>query len=139
MEGMEHPQNAPSSSETDPEHPAHEGSHSKDESGPTHGLRDRDLEDLRRSGLSDETIRAAGIFFVTESRARQLLHRKDLHGNGYAFPYFDLTGRPILQRDGQPYVNIKLDTPPLDKKGKSHKYLKPKGEPNYLYTPPWCW
>ena len=114
MKRRKHPQNKPSLSEADLEHPAREGSHSKDESGRTHGLRNRDLEDLRQSGLTDETIRAAGIVFVTESVARQFLHRNDLHGDGYAFPYFDLTGRPIQQRDGQPYVNIKLDTPPLD-------------------------
>ncbi|HEV8620950.1 MAG TPA: DUF3854 domain-containing protein, partial [Nitrospiraceae bacterium] len=133
---MEHPPDEPASSRAESDQPAHHESRKKDESRHAFRLRDRDLEDLRRSGLTEETIRAAGISFVTESVSRQLLHRNDLHGDGYAFPYVDLTGRPILQHDGQPYVNIKLDTPPCDKKGRPQKYLKPTGEPNYLYIPP---
>jgi len=39
-------------------------------------LQSRHLEDLKKSGLSDETIRAAGLRSVTEAEARQLLRSR---------------------------------------------------------------
>jgi putative DNA primase/helicase len=98
-------------------------------------LHNHHLEDLRRSGLSDETIRNAEIFSINQDQARQLLHRDDIFGGGYAIPYAYPDSTPILQQDGQPYVNVKLDTPPRDKKGKPIKYIKPKREPNHVYVP----
>ncbi|MCA9420501.1 MAG: DUF3854 domain-containing protein [Nitrospira sp.] len=94
------------------------------------------LADLKRSGLNDETIRKAGIFSVTKNQAQQLLHRWHLPSKGYAIPYFKQDGSPLLQQNGQVYVNIKLDAPLLSGKGKQQKYLKPTGEPNALYFPP---
>lgn len=93
------------------------------------------LADLRRSGLTDATIRAAGI--RTERDARQV--RTLLNWSGASpkelgpclvLPYF----QPDGSRDG--YVRIKPSRPRKDRKtGKSIKYEAPKGSTNRLYLP----
>lgn len=50
------------------------------------------LEDLRRSGLTDETITRAGIYSATEAGIRDVLHYAA--GPGMVIPYPDLNGGP---------------------------------------------
>ena len=99
-------------------------------------LRSHHLADLRRSELSNDTILKARIHSVSEPQVWKLLHRRNIRGGGYAIPYFNVDGTPLLQKDGQPYVNIKVEVPPRSSKGKPQKYLKPTGVPNALYVPP---
>ncbi len=94
------------------------------------------LADLRKSGLTDKTIRAAGLY--TERDARQV--QKLLNWSGKApkslgpclvFPYV----HPDGTRNG--YVRLKPSKPRTDKKsGKAIKYEAPKGAGNRLYIPP---
>src|SRR5262245_45054770 len=55
------------------------------------------IDDLRRSGLSDETIRAAGIYVETDPKeVNRLLNRKDGErlGGAIVFPILDENDRP---------------------------------------------
>src|SRR5262245_49391900 len=68
------------------------------------------LADLRKSGLSDETIRAGGFFTTYGHRARELLawdDKKDSLGHCLAIPYRDAEGNtfPALGADGEPVVS----------------------------------
>ena len=67
---------------------------------------------------------------------RQFLKWKSGRGGGCAFPYFNLDGKPLLQEDGQPYLNVKVDNPIRNRRGKTQKYRKPVGAPNALFVPP---
>lgn len=81
-----------------------------------------------RYGLRDDTIGTAQLWSADAKEASRLL---------------GITARPGIvipflgtrQRDGRPYVQIRLDTP-LRLKGKEVRYLSPKGEPLHLYVPP---
>jgi hypothetical protein len=115
---------------TPPEHGRNHGGDGSPGVAPDH------LADLRRSGLTDDTIRAAGLY--TERDARQV--RTLLNWSGQppvflgpclVFPYVHPDGR----RNG--YVRIKPSKPRADKKpGKPIKYEAPKGSGNRLYIPP---
>ncbi|NQU20949.1 MAG: DUF3854 domain-containing protein [Candidatus Nealsonbacteria bacterium] len=89
-------------------------------------------ENLRRSGLSDATIRASGIYSETDhQKLASLLNRKRYsrkNGPGLVFPYFDQAGAIVLCR-------IKPDRPPQNANGKAAKYLAPSGSPVRVYIP----
>jgi putative DNA primase/helicase len=92
------------------------------------------LADLRRSGLSDETIRLCGFYSETNhfNLANVLGWAKPpkRNGAGLMIPYRGVDG--VL--DG--YRRVKLDVPRTDKKsGKPIKYETPKGTPNRAYIP----
>jgi putative DNA primase/helicase len=78
------------------------------------GLLPRHLQELRASGLTDDTIRAACIYSVTDPAeiARLLNWKKPPSGFGacLVFPYLDLDGKPTG------YVAIKPDRPRAGKK-----------------------
>src|SRR5579872_888328 len=88
------------------------------------------LEDLRRSGLTDQTIEAAGIYSEDD-------HRKvaDMLNFGYAkargpamvFPFYGLDGHLNGYRRVKPLI------PATDRKGRTVKYLSPKGSKNRAY------
>lgn len=81
------------------------------------------LADLRASGLSDETIRAAGICSATADEAIAL----GFHSSpAMVIPYPQHAG----------YVRIKPDDPRLDRNGKPVKYETRRGGVNHLYIPP---
>ncbi|MEO0069700.1 MAG: hypothetical protein ABIK18_02770, partial [candidate division WOR-3 bacterium] len=88
------------------------------------GLDPRHLEDLRRSGLTDETIRAAGIYTVQPDEIRKKLGGGDAGVvSAYAIPYPGCEGFEryrLFYEEGQ--------TGP--------KYRQPPGTPNRLYVPP---
>ncbi len=94
------------------------------------------LADLKKSGLTGDTIRAADVY--TEFNAQTI--RKLLNWSGTApkflgpclvFPYVHIDG----SRNG--YVRLKPSKPRQDKKAnKTIKYEAPKGAGNRIYIPP---
>lgn len=87
------------------------------------------LADLRRSGLSDETIEKAGFYSASAEEVKEIVGW-DPKTPGLAFPY------PGTEKDdGKPFIRVKPDTPPIIN-GKNAKYLSPKGVTNRLYIPP---
>lgn len=83
------------------------------------------LEELRTSGLSDGTIRAARLYSATNDTATLLIGFG--RSGGLAFPYLHTAN------DGkEPFTRIKFDKP--DAKGK--RYAQAKGSGNRLYIPP---
>lgn len=89
------------------------------------------LADLRRSGLSDGTIRAAGIYSEVEPDeiARILDHDKARRSLAPAivFPFRNRRGETI-------YSRVKPDVPRICN-GDPVKYESPVGAPNQLYIP----
>ena len=89
------------------------------------------LTDLRNSGLTDETIAAAGVYSETDhGKLAALLNRKTwqrAYGAGLVFPFYDESGAVVLNR-------VKPDHPPT-KSRKSAKYLQPSGASNRAYIP----
>jgi hypothetical protein len=97
------------------------------------GLLPHHADELRKgSGLSDETIRAAGIYSESSHvRLASILNRKKWdrkQGSAFVIPYRDETGTVVIQR-------VKPDRPPK-RNGKVAKYLSPSGIPIRAYFPP---
>jgi hypothetical protein len=80
-------------------------------------------QELRRSGLLDETIVAAGIYSASAAEASALLGYGV--GPGMAIPY-------PPNGSAAPVVRIKLDHGGPDGK----RYRTPKGAANHIYVPP---
>lgn len=89
------------------------------------------LADLRRSGLTDETIAAAGFYSLTPEQVPALTKCDVYNKSGLAIPY-----RGCQFSDGTPYLRVRLDQPFTTKKGDRVRYLSRKGERNRLYLPP---
>ncbi len=86
------------------------------------------LQDLRSSGLSEETIAASGCYSATEATVRELLGFGV--GPGLVFPF------PGTEDNrGVPFVQVKPDTRPAWMEG-GGKYLTPKNGGCRLYVPP---
>lgn len=87
----------------------------------------RHLEDLRGSGLSDETIVELGIRSVSDVEALEIVGMNC--GPALAFPYPETD-----------FIRLKPDKPfpfkSADGEVKSAKYLSPKQSTNRLYIPP---
>ncbi len=81
-----------------------------------------------RYGLTESTIASAKLWSANAVEARRLLGFSA--GPGIVIPF-----PGIQQRDGRPYVQIRLDTP-MALSGKETRCLSPKGEPPHLYVPP---
>lgn len=96
------------------------------------GLLPQHLADLRKSGLTDATIRAAGIrseFSLAAVKA--LLDTKQFAQRCLpvmVFPYVDADGK-------NGYCRIKPDHP-RESGGRPVKYESPRGQPNRIYLPP---
>jgi hypothetical protein len=92
------------------------------------------VEDLRRSGLTDETIAAAGIYSTDDAdEVRRIL--KWNRGGDAMLPAMVFPFRNVLGMESC-YSRIKADKPRKDKDGKPIKYESPKGEPNRAFFPP---
>jgi hypothetical protein len=85
-------------------------------------LVDGHRDELRASGLTDETIARAGIYSAPERQVRDVLGYGA--GAGMVFPYPALNG-------GAPYARVKLDNAGDDGK----RYRSPAKQPNRLYVP----
>lgn len=90
------------------------------------------LADLRRSGLTDETIAASGIYSEHDRRKMaSMLNWKDYSqalGPGMVIPYFSADGTRVLCR-------VKLERPRI-RAAKPLKYLTPTGTTSRIYFPP---
>jgi putative DNA primase/helicase len=103
---------------------------------PAHGrLLPQHLADLRKSGLSDAAIAAAGFHSLqapasVQAALRWKSYRGDL-GDCLAIPFVDAAGNPTG------YCRLKPDRPrKCQEDGKPIKYESPKGAPNLPYLPP---
>src|SRR5208283_5193555 len=97
-------------------------------------------QDLKRSGLSDETIATAQFFSSNDANgvARILgwSNSAKCLGACLGIPFFDpKTGEMIRS-----YLRFKPDKPrksrKAEDKGKLIKYESPRGKPNRVYFPP---
>jgi hypothetical protein len=108
------------------------GTKSKDD-GATRRLSAAHLADLRKSGLSDETISAC-LFYSTENpkTIREIL-RWPTYGGGLG----DCLVIPFFERDGTQncYARLKPGQP-RDKDDKKVRYESPQGLANRAYFPP---
>jgi putative DNA primase/helicase len=96
------------------------------------------LADLRRSGLSDETISRCRFRSITDAKTiRHVLGWNAAHaGIGPCL------GIPFPAPDGKlnGYARLKPDTPRLSQKdGTPVKYESPRGKRNHAYFPPGTW
>jgi hypothetical protein len=97
-------------------------------------LSERDLLDLRNSGLDDESIRA-GAFYTEKDpkRIAELLGWDSpayCLGDSLIIPYFSPDSCPI------DYHRVKPSRPRLGKNGRACKYEGPRGKPAQAYRPP---
>jgi putative DNA primase/helicase len=108
--------------------------------GPAPRLLPHHLADLRRSGLSDETVRAAGLYSTGKpADAMRLLGchgpKAIALGPCLVFPFFGPDGRPTG------YARLKPDHPRRDPPkngegaGRLRKYEAPAGQGNRAYFP----
>ncbi len=89
-------------------------------------------EDLMKSGLTDTTIKQAGIKSLTLEEARKQLGFK-LHPDiksVYKIPYFDVEGKELE------FFRVKVFPSYKDKDGHAVKYLQPRKSKPHLYMPP---
>lgn len=85
------------------------------------------LADLRKSGLTDETLLAMGVYSVPPADITRLLGWNPPQVlSALAFPY--------PKTDG--FVRLKVFPSYQDKSGHTVKYLQPKGTPPHLYVLP---
>ncbi|MGA2032940.1 MAG: phage/plasmid primase, P4 family [Thermoguttaceae bacterium] len=96
------------------------------------GILPHHLADLRKSGLTDATIQAAGIHSeVSVPKLAALLdwpkYRPSM-GPAVVFPFTDTEGR-------NGYCRVKPDRPRTSRR-RAVKYESPHGQPNQIYLPP---
>jgi putative DNA primase/helicase len=96
------------------------------------GILPHHLEELRRSGLTDATVKAAGIYSeAVYDKLNAIVNWKKFPKKmapAIVFPFTDAEGR-------NGYARIKPDHPRMVG-GKSVKYESPKGQPTQIYLPP---
>ncbi len=96
-------------------------------------LDERHIDELRKSGLTDQTILAAGLRSDRDKAIIDILgwrpkaHSWDV---GLVFPYRNADG----SESG--YARVKLDHPRLDARQKPIKYESPRQQQNRAYFPP---
>jgi hypothetical protein len=83
-----------------------------------HGLPEALVRSLEEGGKSGE------VCSLLPSEVRSHLGRTDIDSSGFQIKY-----------PGNGASTIRLDTPPVNGDGKPQKYLRRKGEPNYLFNP----
>lgn len=101
-------------------------------------VNDGDLANLRESGLTDETIRANGLWTAGAGDAGKLAEILNCSREssaclgGLVFEYRDLDGNS----DG--FARVRPHFPRMDKAGKKIKYEQPKGSGLRSYFPAGC-
>jgi hypothetical protein len=98
------------------------------------GFDERMVADLSRSGITTENATRGAYRQCSAQNIRHLLGlSKQAPADGYAIPYFDLHGEPILDQDGSHHVRIRY-LPPLPK---GQKYASRSGGYGaHIYFPP---
>src|SRR6266542_3698487 len=94
------------------------------------------LEDLRRSGLTDATIIAAGLYTPPPGDLQRLLSARlvDKVRHVLVFPY-DGASNGIPMRRADEFVRCKLFPPVADGQGHTIRYYQRAGTPPRLYVP----
>ncbi len=94
------------------------------------------LEDLRRSGLDDATIAAAGLYTPAPGDLPRLLSARlaDQVRHVLVFPYDGAGHGGVWRRDGE-FVRCKLFPPVSDGQGHTIRYYQRAGTPPRLYVP----
>ena len=95
----------------------------------------KDLDDLRKSGLTDGTIIANDLYTSTDPQEiagflRQNPNLPSCRGGGLVFRYLDLDGH----RNG--YAQVKPHWPRNNRDGKPIKYESPRASHSRLTSPP---
>ncbi|MGB8478554.1 MAG: phage/plasmid primase, P4 family [Acidobacteriaceae bacterium] len=85
-----------------------------------------DIADLRRSGLSDETIRSMGCYSAETDIIRRRTGVQKVASGGYSIPYAGIT-----DQTGGPYIRWRLRQP-VEKM----RYASGQGDDAQLYIPP---
>lgn len=98
-----------------------------------HPLRADILADLARSGLDEADAKRMRILHLND--AKVLVPSEDAHKyekvNGYVIPYFSATGQPLS------FFRIRmLGELPLNRKGKTMRYIQAPLTPPHLYLAP---
>ncbi|MCB0720377.1 MAG: DUF3854 domain-containing protein, partial [Bacteroidetes bacterium] len=96
-------------------------------------LDDRHRDELLASGLTDDTIRDAGLYSADSGSVASILGWKPNHtnwGRALVFPFPNLDSSPIF------YSRIKPDFPRTSRVGKRVKYESPRNHENRAYFPP---
>jgi len=95
------------------------------------------VEDLRRSGLSDATIGAAGLYTPAPGDLSRLLSARlvDQVRHVLVFPY-DGAAHGLPMRRADEFVRCKLFPPVADGQGHTIRYYQCGGTPPRLYIPP---
>src|SRR5688572_25201425 len=95
------------------------------------------LDDLRRSGLDDATITAAGLYTPAPGDLPRLLSPRlvDLVKHVLVFPY-DAPGHAGVWRRDEEFLRCKLFPAVADGQGHSIRYYQRAGTPPRLYVPP---
>ena len=84
------------------------------------------LDDLRKSGLTEETIQAMGVYTVPSGDISKILNWNPAEvRSALAFPY-----------PGTGFIRLKVFPSYQDKRGHLVKYLQPKGSNPHLYLLP---
>lgn len=91
-------------------------------------LTEHHMQDLRKSGLSDETIAAADFYSASAEETKNILGFNPNDSAGLVIPY-----QPFGNSENK-FMRIKMDNPPLID-GKEAKYLSPIGSQNRIYVP----
>jgi hypothetical protein len=99
-------------------------------------LHEEALADLRRSGLSDATIEAAGLYTPPPGDLPRLLSPRlvDKVRHVLVFPY-DGGSNAIPMRRADEFVRCKLFPPVSDGQGHTIRYYQRAGTPPRLYSP----
>src|SRR3990172_8011790 len=94
------------------------------------------LEDLRRSGLDDSTISAAGLYTPAPGDLPRLLSARlvDQVRHVLVFPYDGASHGALWRRDDE-FVRCKLFPPVSDGQGHTIRYYQRAGTPPRLYIP----
>ncbi|MBO9542725.1 DUF3854 domain-containing protein [bacterium] len=95
------------------------------------------LADLKRSGLSDDTITAMGCESLDATSIARWVYGPDsdksLAYDGYSIPYRDLSGNPMKDGTGAPMVRYRMMLPPGEE---APKYRSRSGAHNRIFLPP---
>lgn len=84
------------------------------------------IKQIKRPGITTETLQQANIRFVNESEAMSLC---SIAESGIWIPFHDVQSRPIMDNE-KPYGRLRLDVP---KSGK--KYHQKTGTEQHIYIP----
>ncbi len=86
------------------------------------------MQDLRKSGLSNETIAGAGFHSASVEEIKNILGFNPNDSAGLVIPY------PLINGSGNQFMRVKMDVPPIID-DRAAKYLSPKGSQNRIYVP----